>query len=199
MPTGYTAELMDKGQDFRTFVLRCSRAFGATIMQRDDPMSEPPKKQEPSDYHIKAIEGAKEKLAMLKAMTPEQQVAYGAARRLEAIESAQNYRAENREQNGRLDAMTAQVRAWEPPTEEHEGLKSFMLQQIEISRNDMSYSEGRVREEEARTPESHFVAAISGATRDIAYHEKEQAKEVERTSGRNDWIEQLYKSLPAAR
>lgn len=197
MPTGYTAELMEKGLPFRKFALQCARAFGACIMQRDDPMADEPKPQEPSSYHVKAIAEAKEKLATLRAMTPEQQSAHGAARRQEAIQGALKYHAKGLEENARLDAMTAQVRAWEPPTEEHSTLKSFMLQQIEISRNDLRYSEGRVSEEEAYTPESHFVAAVSGAVRDVAYHEGEHRKELERTGERNKWIDDLYASLPS--
>lgn len=42
MPTGYTADIKD-GITFRDFALRCARAFGATIMQRDEDISIPPR------------------------------------------------------------------------------------------------------------------------------------------------------------
>lgn len=196
MPTGYTAELMDKGQDFRTFALICARAFGACIMQRDDPMNEPPKKQGTSDYHAKALLEAQARLATLKAMTPEQQQSEGSRLRMEAVRSICEYREKGLAENARLDSMVAQVRAWEPPTEEHRELKSFMLQQIETSRNDVGYDDKRVVETQEKTPEAYFVEAVSSTVRSVAYHTSEQAKEAERNSGRNEWIEQLYASLP---
>lgn len=41
MPTGYTADLMEKGMEFKPFVLQCARAFGALITMRDDSLDAP--------------------------------------------------------------------------------------------------------------------------------------------------------------
>ena len=196
MPTGYTAKLVDKGQDFREFVLTCARGMGACIMQRDDPMDEPPKRTEPSDYHTKAIAEAQATMARLKGMPFEDRNEYGAHLRREAVRRAQKYLAENQAQNERLDAMAAQVRAWRPPTDDHAGLKDFMLEQISISKNDPKYPERSLVEAEAKSPDAYFVEAISKAARDLTYHAEQHAKEVERTAGRNDWIDKLYESLP---
>lgn len=197
MPTGYTAELMERGQDFRTFTLRCARAMGACIMQRDDPMADEPKRQEPSDYHTKAISEAHERLAALKAMNPEQMHDEGQRLRQTAVDSARKGLHEDMAENARLEGMAAQVRAWQPPTDEHNGLKDFMLEQIRISMNDLKWAERWLKEAEDKTVEAYFVEAISGAVRDIRYHTGEQAKEADRTKGRNEWIEALYRSLPA--
>jgi hypothetical protein len=139
MPTGYTAELMEKGQDFRTFALRCARAFGACIMQRDDPMQEEPKPQEPGDYYLQALEKARANLAMLKAMGPEARKHHGNGLKTAAIDSHLEWLAKENMQNARLDAMAEDVRAWVPPSEDHAPLKGFMLEQIKISRNDTGY------------------------------------------------------------
>lgn len=165
MPTGYTAKLMDEGQDFRAFVLTCARAMGACIMQRDDPMSDPPKKETASDYHTKRLAEAKATLATLKAMTSEQRAAHGAGLRDAATKSAREYLATAVAQNERLDAMAAQVSAWTPPTDEHKGLRDFMLEQIKISRNDTSWSERRAEEAVAKSVEAYFVEALSSAVR----------------------------------
>lgn len=195
MPTGYTATLMAKGQDFRSFVLTCARGMGACVMQRDDPMDQPPAKQKPSDYHSKAITEASAKLAKLKSMTPEQQRAYGEDLRAKAIASARQGHIEAQEQQARLDRMAAQVKAWSPPTDDHQGLKDFMLEQIQVSSSG-DWAAKYVKEKEDKSPEAYFVDALSSAARDIKYHAAEHAKEMERTEGRNEWIEQLYKSLP---
>lgn len=197
MPTGYTAELMDKGQDFRSFALSCARAMGACIMQRDDPMNDPPKKQEQSDYYAKALATARQTLADLKAMTPDQQEAHGSALRDAAIKSAQESLERDAAQNHRIDGMVSQVKAWTPPTDEHQGLRNFMLEQLNISRNDDVWSANRVAEAKAKRSEAYFIGAISGAVRDIAYHEKSSAEDAGRVNSRNDWIEKLYASLPS--
>ena len=76
MPTGYTATLMEKGQDFPDFVLLCARAMGATIMLRDEPLDAPIPEFQPSDYSAKQLEESKEELARLLAddAQPEQQL-----------------------------------------------------------------------------------------------------------------------------
>lgn len=73
MPTGYTAGVEDGTvTTLREYALTCARGMGACIMQRDDPMNEPPKKQEPTDYHVKWLAEAKEKLVQLAAMSNEE-------------------------------------------------------------------------------------------------------------------------------
>lgn len=196
MPTGYTAELMDKGQDFRSFALTCARAFGACVMQRDDPMNDLPKKQEANDYHAVAIKEAEERLASLKAMTPSEQRVEGNRLRQIAVDSATKSLDEDIAENERLESMAVQVRAWEPPTDEHKGLKDFMLEQINTSRNDLTWSNRWLREAADKTAEAYFVEAVSSAVRDIRYHAKEQMKATERNARRNEWIDHLYRSLP---
>ena len=58
MPTGYTADIYE-GNDvsFRDFALKCARAFGACIEQRDDDANDKPKLIEKTkdNYHIKRL------------------------------------------------------------------------------------------------------------------------------------------------
>lgn len=197
MPTGYTATLVEKGQDFRSFVLTCARGMGACIMQRDDPLDEPPKHATESDYYTKAIAKAKADLALFQAMNPDQQIEYGTQARQEAIKHGYEWLAKEQAQNARLDEMAEQVRAWEPPTDDHVGLKDFMLEQIKISRQDTGYIERSIKEAEAKSAQTFFVEALSKAVRDVAYYTVELQKEAERNKGRNDWIDRLYESLPS--
>ena len=196
MPTGYTAELMEKGQDFRTFTLRCARAFGACIMQRDDPMQEEPKKQEPSSYYADALERARKALAELQAMGDTARIHHGIGLKNEAVRSHREWLAKDSEQNARLDAMHALVSVWEPPSADHKGLKDFMLDQIKISRHYVAYIERAIQEAEAKAPVTYFAEAVERAERDVGYYAEGLRKEQERTNGRNEWIEQLYASLP---
>ena len=42
MPTGYTAIIEDDPNcTFEQYLMRCARAFGATVTMRDDPLDKP--------------------------------------------------------------------------------------------------------------------------------------------------------------
>lgn len=196
MPTGYTADLMDKGLPFRTFVLRCARAFGACIHQRDEGMDSLPRKEKGSPYAAKALAEAEKKLKQLRALSPKRQLDYGEEQRIKDRANVMQTIAKYREENDRLDKMADKVRAWAPPSTDHEGLKAFMLEQIKISRHDLHYSEERLGEVEKKTAETYFIEAVSLAVNDVAYYKKEAAKDQERIDSRNEWIDQLYGSLP---
>ncbi len=196
MPTGYTAQLMEKGQDFRSFVLTCARAMGACIMQRDDPMSDLPKKQEPHDYNAERLRAAIAELSRLRGMDRDAQYNFASDRKVEATNSAAAYLQKRKDENKRLDDTMAQVVAWTPPSPDHAGLKAFMIEQITISRNSLEYSVRSLKEVTDKPTQRFFEEAVASAEHDIEYHRKELAKEQERTNGRNEWIDQLYKSLP---
>lgn len=90
MPTGYTADLMEKGMEFKPFVLQCARAFGALITMRDDSLDAPiPEKFEPDDYHIKKLAEAIQEQKRLQSMTDDEKVSFGIQAREENIVSHQ--------------------------------------------------------------------------------------------------------------
>ena len=196
MPTGYTATLVEKGQTFQDFIMGCARAFGALIDMRDDPHDAPiPDKFEPSEYHAKQIIDSREKLAMLKAMTDTAREAFGQAEKDAEINRLTEVVAGNIAENNRLDDMAAQVRAWNPPTDDHKGLKEFMLQQIRISKNEPDYYQNLAEDAEKKTAMAYYIAAVSECARNVKYHTEEHSKEVERVSGRTEWVRQLRASI----
>lgn len=192
MPSGYT-EMISRGVSFQEFALGCARAFGATISMRDDPPDAPiPDEFEPSDYHLKKIEDAKARLYDLQRMTPDEirTAAEKAGRELVAYWTGSNDR--KAELRAKYEAMLAEVESWTPPTPEHEGMKKFMRDQItESIRWDCS-SSGAPEPKDA--PAWH-AEQIALAERDIAYHTKEHAEEVERCRQRTEWVRALRRSL----
>lgn len=195
MPTGYTADVADgKVTDFRTFALRCARAFGATIMQRDDPMSEPPKPREVDDYYTRAVAERKAKIAALDAMTVEEAndaaaLAYG-----EALKRHRESIQRNTDTRNRYNAMLAEAMAWEPPTPEHAGLKDFMVEQLTEGRK---FDTGYTPEPPTRQSGEFWLAHEKAeASRSLAYARESLAKEIERAEGANAWIAALYDALP---
>ena len=198
MPTGYTAAI-ENGISLRQFILSCARAMGACIMQRDDPMDELPKKREPTDYHAKHIAEAGVAPAEIKAMSDDVAYAKATEEHKNELESIESGIRKNNELKAKYENMLARVRSWEPPTTEHQGLKDFMAEQIiESIRFDCagSYYRDRAKELKCLSGSEWKDKEIKRALHDLDYHQREHNEEIARCRSQNEWIEQLYKSLP---
>jgi hypothetical protein len=195
MPTAYTADIA-KGITFEKFVMNCARAFGACVTMRDDPMdAEIPEEFLPSDYHEKALAKLRKELAELNAMTPQDTE----RRSVEDWESQERNRAESLQRKADVAnayrAMLGKVNDWTPPTPDHEGLRSFMQQQISDSIKwdcDGSYYE---RPAEKLSAAAWLAKRLSAVAQDIQYHTEEHEKEVTRCRERSEWVRALRRSL----
>ena len=198
MPTGYTSEIGTKDNlTFKEFTLKCARAFGACIHQRDDASDILPQKQKVDNYHISQLNAAIKKLKTFKKTSKKvlrQKMERDFLKRnkellisIEKTHALQN----------KYKLMLKKVNNWIPPSTEHDGLKKFMIEQIaESIKWDCSTSyqeEGLSREKESF--EEHYVAELKSLEDDIKYHEKKYNEDVERTNKANQWIEDLYNSL----
>jgi hypothetical protein len=94
------------------------------------------------------------------------------------------------------EAMLANVNEWEPPTSEHARLKEFMREQLESSIK-WDCGDGTIAYPKPvdKTPAEWRAERLASLASDIAYHEREWRKEVERTESRNEWIKSLRDSL----
>jgi hypothetical protein len=196
MPTGYTAKLMEHGETFPEFAMRCARAFGACIDMRDDSMDAPiPEKFEPSNYNAERLAESESTLANLLSIDDECKLQYGIGRRMKAVAIQQEILNSHTAENARLDKMIAEVESWTPPTKDHQGLWKFMLEQLAMSKHDLSYVRENLKSYGEKTPMQYYKEAVKSAKSDIEYHKKEQRKEEKRTNGRNKWVRQLRESL----
>jgi hypothetical protein len=195
MTNGYTDPIYE-GKDItaKEYILRCARAFGATITMRDEPLDAEIPEFKPGTYHLEQIEKLKNELQKYKSMTLDE------ARKIinEEYETAIKYIEkvikEKNELKQRYMKVLKEVKAWNPPTDEHVNLKNFAIEQLEQSIEwdcDTSY----IRTPEKETPDEWLKRKISKIERDIAYHEKEWIEEVKRTKKRNDPTKQLKDSL----
>lgn len=194
MPTGYTAMIEEgDGCTFEEFVWLCARNFGALVLMRDHPLgARVPEKFEPSDYNAKRMEEARAELRRLDEMTPTEIDAAIKAEREEIIAVNTKYALEHRRKKERYEAMRRCVEKWKPPSPDHQGLKEFMLDQIRISMDDRPYQ----RELPECDPTAWLAGKKQEAQRSLAYHTTAHAEEIERTNGRNLWVQQLRESVP---
>lgn len=193
MPTGYTADVESgKVTDFRTFALQCARAFGACIMQRDDPQADPPKPREISLYYAESLAKARNELARLSALTLVQAEAAAGAEYERQVERNREQAAKNAVEQARYDTMIAQTVEWEPPTAEHQGLRDFMLQQLRDSKRQADF---KWPDPKLLSAGEWLAQAIAKAERDDNYYTEQVAAENHRVEQANEWIRQLYESL----
>ena len=196
MPTGYTAGLYEGEQSFEDFVLGCARAFGAAVLMRDNPASEPISIEaitDKSDYHVRGLKAAVVELGRLEKMTTAEIEREAELFNKERIESDERHTATRLEMRGRYQAMLDQVREWEPPSEEHAEFKTFMIEQLQGSIDFDTKFIGKISA--PLTPDEWYAQTVANRRRDITYHIEEDAKRIERNEGRTRWVTQLWESL----
>lgn len=192
MPTGYTDSIKD-GISFEQFAWNCARAFGALIMMRDEPAGAPIPEFEPSDYSAGELKKAQARLADLKAMTPQQAELRCLAEYDAQCKQVAEWNKSKAELRRKYETMLEKVRAWNPPTPDHAGLKEFMEEQIVSS---IKFDCSEFPAPELVRGKFWLEHRIQKAQDDIAYHAKSYAEEVERTNGRNKWVRDLNASIP---
>lgn len=196
MPTGYTADVQDgKITEFTDFALLCARAFGALIHMRDSDMKAklPDRIRPDTRYHDEALRKANDRLKMLRGLTPEQcELEAGRAYSVQ-LEAHEDYRARQRLQRERYEAMLAKVKEWSPPSPDHEGLKKFMCEQLQESIRFDCGGSSLPKPKPIKAAE-WLAQEIARCDRDIEYHGKERDAEIERAAGRDKWLRDLRDS-----
>lgn len=193
MPTGYTQSI-SKGISFEKFTLNCARAFGALISMRDEPDDAPiPTKIKPSDYHIKELKKAKAELKKYESMTVSVAEFICEKEYKDELKRIEEGELEDAKLKTDYELMLYKVREWTPPTPEHEGLKKFMISQIEDSIKFNCLC--KRTKPKKRNAEEWLLAKKRQAIKDIDYHTKANAEEIERCAERTKWIQDLIKSL----
>lgn len=171
MPTGYTADVQNgKVTEFSDFAWKCARNFGALIMMRDAAWDTPvPARFEPPDYHLKRLDEVRSTISTLTGMSDDEVAEACARDYAAAVATWEERQAERAIERGRYEAMLTNAREWLPPTPDHQGLKDFMISQLEESiRFDTSsrYDDRPGCE----TPSAYRARRLSEAHKSLAYH-----------------------------
>lgn len=197
MPTGYTAGIEDGSiTSAKDYIILCARNFGACLDMRDEPLNAPiPDQFEISSYYTRSLEEAQSALKIWNDIKPEE-----AHMRYEAEIESENGYAERRideqmEQYKAYRKILKGVRDWNPPTPEHEGLKKFAIDQINMCANsDISYWQDKI--DKGHKPfDAWWDDKIKSTEEEIKRYKKEVDEEKKRNESRNNWIKQLRESL----
>jgi len=196
MPTGYTAAIKE-GITFEKFIWSCARAFGALVMMRDEPNEAPiPEKFEPSNFYAEKLESTKARYEQLKKMDIVEAARESEKEYKETVAQKQKYAEESLELKTKYLVMLNHVKAWQPPSPDHFGLKNFMIEQIESSiKFDCGGIDRIFQTIPHLTAEEWLAKEIYKALHDMEYFLKEKSEEEERIASRNLWLKQLRQSL----
>jgi len=199
MPTGYT-DAIEKGITFREFALFCARAFGACItMKEDSADKEIPLKFEPSTYHKNQIQKITAEREALSKITEDEASKLSEEERKAKFAEIEGYIEKASTLRQKYMSMLTKVKAWEPPTEDHKGLKKFMIDQIMDSIDhdcNVNYYEQELENLTKPISGKEWLSKKKVAMiKSISYHIEEDAEEQTRTAARTVWIQQLRASL----
>jgi hypothetical protein len=203
MPTGYTCGILDgEIKTFPEFAKTCMRAFGATIHMRDESMDEEYTPRVPSDYHIKALKDAEKKLKKAKTLSDKKLISERKRVLNESIKYYTDATDKAKSTCESLELMLKQVKEWTPPTNDHQGIKDFMIEQLNSTINydgDCSYYEKMINAARNNllniNPSKIRKELIADASKDIIYHTEEHRKEIDRCNHSNKWVTDLLESI----
>lgn len=92
-------------------------------------------------------------------------------------------------------SMLEQVKDWEAPTPNHQGLKNYMISQLEESINFDSYDNNMFKPQKQSGAE-YKASLVRGLEQTLGYLIKEHDKEVQRAREQTEWLHVLIMSLP---
>ncbi len=198
MPTGYTSEIKE-GVSFKDFALACARAFGACVTLRDDPSGKPiPKEFKPTTYHKEKIGKATKEFALIEKMVLKEADKEAEKEYKKELSEMRKYINEGNKQRRLYENMLSQVRAWQPPTTDHKGLKKFMIEQIGGSIDfdcNNEYWVEKLDKIKLLTGQQWVDKEKKRLIKDISYHTKGDIEEISRVNSRNNWLKKLRDSL----
>ena len=191
MPTGYTEDIYNgKNVTFKDFALKCARAFGACVHQREDNIDDPPKLKKPDIAYYE------DKLKKAKAFKKPTKAEYNLyiAKETEYLEIEL---AKNEKRLADYKAMLVNVKNWLPPTKEHFRFKEFMMEQLNgsIYADSSEYYVKELKRIKTLTYKDYCGILKTDAENDILSYIDEIKKEKARTEKSNKWLTELFKSL----
>lgn len=203
MPTGYTAHIEDgEITTGKEFLRLCTRAFGIAIDVKDEPLSTPtPSSFEPSPFYKESYDRALKKLEEVNKMTFDEAKIQMRADYEKRISDYKAYAERETAMNKKYAKVRKEVEEWIPPTKEHEGIKKFALEQIDMCVTKQEYIDEYLEKSKEEFDDSdeavqnYINDIIDYYQRDIEMSYKSWQEELERTRSKNEWMTKFLESL----
>ena len=203
MPTGYTAYIEDG--DITTgkeFLKLCTRAFGIAIDLKDEPLSVPtPTHFEPDTYYKERYEKALEDFNEANNLTFDNAKIQMKAAYEKRISDYKSFAEKESLMNEKYAKVRKEVEEWIPPTEEHQSLKKFALEQIDMCITKQEYIDEylekskEVFDDSNEAVEKYISDNIQYCKDSLDRAYKSWKEELERTEKKNIWIKKFLESI----
>lgn len=207
MPTGYTY-FIENG-DISTgaeFLKKCIRNFGCCIDQREDPLSSPLITDiKPTPYYKEQYESSLKKFEEYRKKTIDEISEIMHNEKQNELISKRSYLSHQELLREKYLKVRKEVEQWIPPTKDHEGIKQFALEQIDISiptESDLNDLRARIKELEesvstngAEDSITYLFEILNSYSKDIEYYKQKMDEEEERCSKRSKFIKDFLSSL----
>lgn len=203
MSTEYTAYIENSEiTTGKEFLKLCTRAFGITIDLKNEHLSVPiPNHFEPVTYYKKSYEKALEELNKANNLTFDDAKNQMKAAYEKRISDYKSLAEKELAMNQKYAKVRKEVEEWIPPTEDHQGLKKFALEQINMCITKQEWiDEYLERSKEAfddsdEAVEKYVRDNIQCRKEDLDMAYKSWKEELERTEKKNIWIRKFWKAF----
>lgn len=203
MPTGYTNPILEgEINNIEDFAKLCARAFGALVHLRGEPLNAEYKPLEVSNHYNEAVELARQRIEEVNEMSNGDLIDQVKGLIETELEYHRDHLEKAKEHSDKLNALLKEAEEWTPPTDEHNNLKAFMIDQIQKTIDadcDTSYDEEEIEkltnQLENLNADEIRANEISQNTRSIEYNEELYEDEVERVKKINQWYQDLAASF----
>jgi predicted Zn-ribbon and HTH transcriptional regulator len=202
MPTGYTYQIEEgKIDTAEEFLKICARNFGALMHMREEPLSNPIRKDVIDNYYDKDIKECQRMIEETQEMTEGDIVRDIMKRYDDEVKRYKDAYESGKKINDRYKKVLKEVLDWNPPTSEHQALKKFAIDQINMCMDDfyLSYKDKKPKKtslEDAKLiAKSHKINRLKVLTEDLK-HAIEKKEKIEKIiEDNNKWIDELLNSF----
>lgn len=203
MPTGYTAYIENgKITTGKEFLKLCTRAFGVAVDMRDEPLSVPtPRHVEPDPYYKERYDRALENFEKANKMTFDEARIEMENRYNNRMSCCNEYIESVTETNKKYEKVRKEIDEWVPPTQDHQNLKEFALEQIDKCIVNQDRIDSHIKElnekfdDSDKAVEEYINDNIQYCKKSLDNSYKCLQQEIRRVEYRNLWMDELMESL----
>ena len=203
MPTGYTSYINDgKITNGADFLKLCTRAFGVAVDLKDESLFVPtPEHFEPDPYYKESYEKAVNKRNRYKKMTVDEARQEFVEKEIKSLNSSKECLSKIIEENDRYRSVKIEVEKWIPPTSNHEKLKEFAINQLNISMNSKDYIDffrqgsDKIIDDSEENIINYLHDMQETCEKKVIRSYKKWQENIKETEEKNLWMKQFLDSL----
>ena len=207
MPTGYTVFIengkVTTGADFLKI---CIRNFGCCIEQREDPLDDPLITDiKPDSYYKSQYDYYLGKLETFRKKSIEEIKEELRAKGEKELNEKKKYLSDQQLLRNKYLAIRNDVERWIPPTPDHQGIKDFALEQIDMCIPTNEYLdklEKQIQSLENQNTDvtdemtsNYIIDELSFYGKELKNYSKQMNEEEERAANRTKFIKEFLSSL----